>query len=63
MLHLRCARHPRYNGASSPRASCWSCIALWEIRTRALKGHVEIVESHHPAVAEEHACAKAEQTR
>lgn len=60
MLHIRCAKHPRYNGRQSPRAGCWTCIALWEIRLKALKGHVEIVESHHPAVQEAHDNAKAE---
>jgi hypothetical protein len=29
---LRCQRHPRYNGRTSPKASCLSCMTIWRVR-------------------------------
>ena len=47
MLRIKCEKHPRFTGTSSPRASCEQCIALRELRFSALGArlHVEPSES------------------
>lgn len=48
MLKLKCTRHPRYNGQSSPRASCEQCVTLHTLRLMALNRRLTIVETTKP---------------
>lgn len=41
-LTIKCPKHPKYNGRSSPLASCPQCQALSTIRTDALMERLEV---------------------
>lgn len=45
MLKLKCPKHPRFAGKTSPRASCPVCIELYQLRLRAIREHVVVVEA------------------
>ena len=44
MLILKCPKHPRYTGDRSPRAACQICIALWNLRIKAERDRIAIVQ-------------------
>lgn len=42
MLRVKCLRHVRYSGATSPRAACEQCIAIRDLRFRALAARLNV---------------------
>jgi hypothetical protein len=42
MLKLTCPKHPKYKAVFSPKASCESCMAMYDIKQIAEMNHVKV---------------------
>lgn len=42
MLKIRCPKHPKYAAKKEPKANCYECVSLWDIKLKAQVNHLQV---------------------